>query len=190
MLRLPLILILAAAAAACAVSGCSSSGCTDNQNPLPLAGFFSAETGNAISLSDVDIAGVDAPEDSVLYRSGTARNEVYLPFRANTDNTAWYFHYTQEGIDDLAYNDTIYFRYTSTPMFTTEDCGAMYRYTITSTRYTEHLIDSVAVTDPVITNIDMMRIKIFFRTQPAGSGEEENPDTPGTGGEEEEEEEV
>ena len=41
----------------------------------------------------------------------------------------------------------------------------MYRYTITRLSYTQHLIDSVAVTDSLVTNTDIKRLKIYFRTE-------------------------
>lgn len=145
-------------------TGCNSSGCTDNQNSLPLAGFYSAETGKAISLQDVEIGGVNAPQDSLLYSGSGSMSEIYLPFRTTENETSFYIHYTQEEISDPAYNDTITFNYTSQPYFASEECGAMYRYFITGLRYTVHIIDSVAITDSLITNIDIQRIKIFVRT--------------------------
>lgn len=143
---------------------CNSTGCTDNQNSLPLAGFYAYDTEKSITVKGLEIGGVDAPNDSLLYTSGLSLSEIYMPFRANRDNTAYYFHYTQEGLDDPAMNDTIAFTYTSQPFFASEDCGAMYRYRITSMSYTTHIIDSVAITDSLITNVNTQRIKIFLRT--------------------------
>lgn len=40
----------------------------------------------------------------------------------------------------------------------------MYHYKVTRFTYTRHLIDSVAMTDSLITNVDRETIKIFFRT--------------------------
>lgn len=145
------------------VSSCNSSGCTDNQNSLPLAGFYSDE-GKAITLSDIDISGVGVPGDSLLYASGTSLSQAYFPLRSNAETTAYCLHYTQEGIDDVAFNDTLTFSYSSTPYFASEECGAMLRYHIKSLRYTTHIIDSVALLDSLITNVDVERIKIFFRT--------------------------
>ncbi len=147
-----------------ALSGCNTSGCTDNQSSLPLAGFYSSQTKSAISIQDLDISGVGVKNDSLLYASGTAISQVYLPFRSTESSTAYCFHYTQEGLDNPALNDTISFRYTSEPYFASEECGAMLRYEITEMSHTRHLIDSVAVTDSLITNADIERIKIYFRT--------------------------
>lgn len=148
-------------------AGCNTSGCTDNQSSLPLAGFYSSTTKQAITLRTVEIGGVGAPGDSLLYTSGTELSQVYLPFRSQFDNTSYCIHYTQEGLEDPALNDTISFAYTSQPYFASEECGAMLRYDITGLSYTNHLIDSVVVTDPVITNTDTERIRIYFRTSSA-----------------------
>lgn len=159
-----LVAILVAVCGLCAGYGCNSTGCTDNQSSLPLAGFYSAD-GQAISLSNIEVGGVGAPGDSLLYPSGTAYSSIYLPFRANSDNTSYYFHYTQDGLDDNAFNDTISFTYSSRPFFASEECGAMLEYTIKSMSFTNHLIKNIEIVDTVITNTDIQRIKIFFRTE-------------------------
>lgn len=175
--------IITAGVAAIAMWGCNTSGCTDNQNSLPLAGFYDYNTLQPISLNMVDIGGVDAPNDSLLYKSGTAYSEVYMPFRSAYNSTSYYIHYDQPGIDSDAMNDTITFDYTSQPYFASEECGAMYKYLITNMTHTTHLVDSVAITDSLITNRNMQRIQIFFRTMPApepepGPEEPENPEEP------------
>lgn len=165
MKRTSAIYLLAALAA---TAGCNTSGCLDNQSALPLAGFYSS-SGSEISVRGLRISGVGAPNDSVVNDTAAAISTVYLPMRSTTDNTAWCIHYKQEGIDDPAYNDTISFGYTSEPYFASEECGAMYYYRINSVRTTTHLIDSVVVTDSLITNVDVTRIRIYLRTS-------DNPD--------------
>ena len=143
---------------------CNSSGCLDNQNSIPLAGFYSMETKGKVSVRDINIGGVGAPGDTLLLR-GVAANQVYLPFRAADNSTAFYFHLVTDadtlGID-TGLNDTISFRYESIPYFASADCGAMYHYRITECSHTTLFIDSVAVTDSLITNVDMQRIEIYF----------------------------
>lgn len=155
------ILLLLASAA------CNTSGCLDNQSAIPLAGFRSSGTGADISVPGVRISGVGAPADSALTNGTSAISEVYLPMRSTQPTTAWCFHYTQEGLDDPALNDTVAFSYESIPYFASEECGAMYRYLITEVRTTTHLIDSVVVADSLITNVDLKRIYIYFRTAEA-----------------------
>jgi hypothetical protein len=152
-------------------SACSSSGCTDNKSSIPLAGFYSYSTLSAISVSSISIGGVDAPNDSLIIDDSSA-SEVYLPFRAGYDNTQFYIHYNLTGIDDTAYNDTLSFSYNRVPYFASSDCGAMYKYEITQFTTTYHLIDSIALVDSCITNVDRETIKIFFRTYTAPTTDE------------------
>lgn len=149
------------------LTGCNASGCTENQNSLPLAGFYALQDNGLygqISIDSIDVGGVGAPGDSLLYPSGMKLSQIYLPLRSTVNSTSFFFHYTQKAIADTRLNDTITLGYTSTPYFVSEECGAMYRYNITSVAYTRHIIDSLAVIDSLITNTDIERIKIFFRT--------------------------
>lgn len=169
-------LSIAAAALATAVMtlpGCNTSGCTDLRNSIPLAGFYSAETFDAISLSDLSVGGIGAPGDSLILDASTtssAQSQVYLPFRFGTSEVAYVFSVLLRGTDSegnptgLEVADTITFDYTSHPYFASEECGAMYSYRITGCRHTSHIIDSVAVTDSLVTNTDVERMKVFFRT--------------------------
>lgn len=160
-LKHPLILS-AAAIVAIIAGGCNSSGCTDNQNALPLAGFYSSTTLQPITLSNFDIAGEGAPGDSALYSTGVGYSEVYLPFRSTADRTAYLFTFHLD--DDIAVTDRIAFTYTSEPYFASEECGAMFYYRITSVTHTDNLIDSVGIVDSLITNADNQRIHIYLRT--------------------------
>lgn len=155
---LPVIAIAAVAA------GCNTNGCLDNQSSIPLAGLYSSATGEQVSINTLQVHGIGAPNDSILITSGTAVQQLYLPMRSTSNVTSWCFHYTQPEISGLENNDTITFEYDSEAYFASEECGAIYRYHIRRYTATTHLIDSVVVTDSTITNVDMMRIKIYLRT--------------------------
>lgn len=156
------------------LQSCSATGCTENQNSLPLAGFYSMSTGEAIVPDSIAIGGVDAPNDTLLLGPGSRVQQLYLPFRSTSQSTAFYIRYCQKALDYPQLIDTITFDYKSIPYFASEDCGAMYHYQVTAYTYTTHLIDSVGMTDSLITNIDRETIRIFFRT--AEPDEPENPD--------------
>lgn len=148
---------------ASSLCSCSTDGCTENQSSIPLAGFYAVETGEAIAIGEIEIFGIGATGDSIL-NGFAATQQVYLPFRSTQNNTAFCFHYTQFGDSITAYNDTIWFEYEPTAYFVSEECGAMFHYKITSVRHTDIIIDSISLIDPEITNIDVERIKIFFKT--------------------------
>lgn len=144
---------------------CNTTGCLENRNSLPLAGFYSSDTvPHAITLDSVQVTGLGVKNDSALIEAGLKISTLYLPMRATQPNTGWVFSYKWKYLDIPALNDTIEFEYTSTPRFASEECGVIYDYRITQCRYTTHLIDSVRLTDSLINNIDKERIHIYFRT--------------------------
>lgn len=150
-------------------SGCNSSGCTDLQSSLPKAGFYDAQSGKAIAVSNINVAGVGAPHDSILYLSGSTNlSEVYLPLQSNKQSTQYRFIYgkiTSETVVDDLPSDIVTINYSSHPYFASEECGAMYSYTINSISHTSLLIDSIALVDSVVTNTDVERIKIYFNIE-------------------------
>lgn len=158
------------------ITACNTNGCLDNQSALPLAGMYSSSTGSQITIGNIEISGVGAPGDSVLVENGTSVSEIYLPMRSTKQQTSWRIRYFQEGLEGL--EDIITFNYQSEPHFVSEECGAMYFYRITDYNYTTNLIDSVTVTDSLITNVESKRIRIYFRTSEAN--EPDTPDTPET----------
>lgn len=149
---------------AATLSSCNTTGCTENRSSILLAGFYSMETGKTIMLDSVAIGGVGAPRDSLLVPVGAKVSELYLPFRTEHTSTSFFIHYGAKALDYEELNDTIRFSYTSIPYFASEECGAGYRYRVSQMSYTRHLVDSVALVDSLITNVDVERLKVFFRT--------------------------
>lgn len=109
--------------------------------------------------------------DTLLLTLDSRQQQLYLPFRSTSPSTSFYIHYCQKALDYPELNDTLSFDYDAVPYFASEDCGAMYHYRVTRYTYTTHLIDSVGMTDSLITNIDRETIRIFFRT-----ADPDNPD--------------
>lgn len=144
--------------------GCSATGCTDNQNSVPLAGFYSYQTGQAISVDSIAIGGVGAPGDSLLLAPSQKSTSVYLPFRATQGSTTFQLTYMQKSLAEIGAKDQITFYYEARPWFASEECGAMYHYRITRVMHTYQLLDSVGVTDSLITNVERQTIQLFFRT--------------------------
>lgn len=165
MKRLPIILsaLILAAAVIATETSCNTSGCSENRSAVPLAEFCNSSTGETVALDSVAISGVDAPADSVLSPAGRAVSQVYLPMRPTKPSVRWCLAYRWKALDDPRLNDTISIDYDSQPYFSSEECGAYYRYRITSLRCTGHLIDSVGIVDSLITNVDKTYLKIYFR---------------------------
>lgn len=179
---LPLcVAALTAVCLAVSVVSCNTQGCTDNRSALPMMGLYSSSTEQPVTLDSLDIGGVGAPDDSLLVSSGTKVRTLYLPFRYGRETTSFVIHYDYklQGLDDPSFDDVITFTYSTEPYFASEECGAYYIYKIRDVSYTRHLIDSVAIVDSVINNVDMERIKVFFRiSEPEEPEEPENPDNP------------
>ena len=154
--------------------GCNSEGCADNHSALPLMGLYSAVNQEAITLDSIAVGGVGAPADSLLVAPGEAVQQVYLPFRAADNATTFVIKYMQKHLAEQGVEDRITFYYESMPFFASEECGAMYHYRITRVSHTVNILDSVGVSDSLITNIERSTIGLYFRIA------EPDPDEPGT----------
>lgn len=149
-----------------------------------MMGFYNMATQSPVILDSLELGGVGAPDDSLLIKSGSSVQWLYFPLRFDSEQTSFRFHYDykEQGLDKPELDDILTIRYTSEPYFASEECGAFYVYRVTGISYTTHLIDSVAVVDSVINNIDMERFKVFFRIAepetPEEPDEPENPENP------------
>lgn len=153
------------------LGACNNSECYDNQNSLPLAGFYSSgEDPIAIALDSLSIFGIGAPGDSILQDSVKSISQVYLPFRIDQNSTTYEIRYLGGLAGKYKLFDRITFNYDIVPMFVSSACGAVYYYKITSIEHTNTYIDSVVCPTKEITNENIENIKIYFRV----SLEEEN----------------
>lgn len=155
---LPCVIVAAMVAT---FAACNTGGCYDNQSAVPLVEFLDT-AGTSLTLQGVEIRGIGAPNDSLLVASTESSSQIYMPLRSTEQSVTWNFHYVTDSNDDGNYDDRITFEYTSKPYFASDECGAFYEYEITGYSYTTNVIDSVAVTDSLITNVDNVRISIYF----------------------------
>lgn len=137
-------------------SSCNNDNCIGNSTGIPLAGFY--RENNAVAINSLTVYGIGAPNDSVIIDKASAKN-VYLPLRLSTSSCKYVFNYNTEGVG----NDTITLGYDAIPYFESHECGAMYNFKITSMEHTSNAIDSVIISDPLITNADVVSIKIYLR---------------------------
>lgn len=148
-------IVIAALVGVSVITGCSSEGCENNRNSIPLAGFYDYTTKEALTVSGLSVSGVGAPNDSLLLDPARNSHQVYLPFRGSQSEAS--FAFKANGFIDI-----VTFKYESIPYFDGEECGAMWRYRIIDVEYNGLLIDSISVTDSDITNIERERIMIFL----------------------------
>lgn len=130
--------------------------CMGNSSGIPLAAFYTGE--KAASVANITIYGIGAPNDSAIVRNATV-GQVYLPLRITDTACQYVLDYNS---DDVL-NDTITFNYDIIPYFESRECGAMYNFNIKEWSYTQHSIDSIAIPVPLITNSDVVTVKIFMQ---------------------------
>lgn len=160
-----LLWIVAAAAGLTLMASCSGEGCINNRNSIPLAGFYDLATEQKVSVSRMPVYGLGAPNDSSLLDTARNSSQVYLPLRGAMTSTAFVF-------DGGPIKDTLTISYEAYPYYDGEDCGAMWRYLIHDVAHTRNFIDSVLVTDPLITNIERERLMIFLNIPDPEESEE------------------
>ncbi len=141
---------------AVSVASCNNDNCIGNGSSIPLAGFYDGD--KQVSISNLTVYGIGAPNDSVII-DNTSASSVYLPLRLSTGSCSYVFNYNTEDVE----NDTITLSYDAIPFFQSHECGAMYNFKITSTEHTRNAIDSVRIPDPMITNADVVSIKIYVQ---------------------------
>ena len=148
--------IAIATSLAVVTTSCNNDNCIGNSTGIPLAGFY--RDNKAVTLTNLTVFGIGAPNDSLIINKASAKN-VYLPLRLSTSSCKYVFNYNTEGLS----NDTLTLEYEAIPFFESHECGAMYNFRITSMEHTTHAIDSVIISEPLITNADVVSIKIHVQ---------------------------
>lgn len=140
-------------------SSCSDS-CSDNQNALPLAGFYdSGGPAELVTIDSLEVIGVDTPSDSALSPASESKNQVSLPFRIDSDTTRYVFIDRHEG---SGLRDTVTFIYTRTPHLVNKECGVSYIFDIRSITSQGIFIDSVTCPNGFINNANTQNLNIYF----------------------------
>lgn len=159
-----LAIALAAAIAVAVTPSCNNTGCTDNRSSILTAGLYD-KAGKKVSVSSLQVGGVDAPGNALVSDGSVPVTAVTLPLRSTAESVQFFMRIDQGGVTSDALSDIITIDYTTVPFLASEECGVVYKYTITHLDYTRNLIDSIALIDPVVDNRDFERIKIFFATE-------------------------
>lgn len=151
--------ILTVGVAAVVCTACSET-CNDNKNAIPLAGFYQVDSiAEQVSVESIEIIAVDLGADSVLSEAAIAKEQVYLPFRIDSDITQYAFVDKSEGAE-LA--DTVTFVYSRTPVFANAACGVSYVYDMREITWQGTLIDSVTCPKGFINNVNEENLRVYF----------------------------
>lgn len=155
--------LLACVTSLIAVS-CSQDECLTNRTTLPQCGFYAyGLTDQAIAIDSTAIFGLGAPEGALVLDSTTSASSVILPLRIDSDTTTFVLEYVAKAFREIGARDEVTFIYSRTPYFVSSACGVSYRYQIEKVEHTHFLLDSVGVPQPLITNVAMENIRLYFR---------------------------
>lgn len=163
-----LIYIVVLGLTLCAASGllsCNTSGCTDLRSATPRADFYSAFTDKELTVDSLTITGIGAHGDSALIIPGEKTQSVFLPMRAGKNTVSWKIEYAWKAYADENIADTLTIDYDRIEWFAGEECGAMFKYHIRNIDYTRNLIDSIAIPDSVVINVDRPTYEIYFNIE-------------------------
>lgn len=145
--------------AICIVAACSDT-CDENQNALPLAGFYlSGGPVELVTIDSLEVIGLNAPGDSVLSPASESKDELYMPFKIESDTTQYIF------IDRHEYSelsDTVTFIYSRTPQLVSQECGVSYIFDIREIKTSGVFIDSVTCPNGFIDNNSSQNLNIYF----------------------------
>lgn len=162
-------ILLAALLGMTMLAACNDGSCDEGRSAIPKATLYGTEGTTAVSIKNLAVYAIGAPGDTLIVDTATV-SEFYLPLRPSAEQTRFVLDYTD--VKDL--RDTITINYQSKPFFVSKECGVMYFFTITDYSTTNHMITSVEISDPVITNMDRTAVRIRVNVLLEDESEEEN----------------
>ena len=135
-----------------------------NLNERDTTYIYRCDTDTVVSVSPVDSLlgkgyelwlSIERVKGVLLNRKSEAdRLEIPLSFTAERDT--FFFQYSAR----LA--DTVWVEHLNHPYFSSMDCGTVMHYRIKSISSTHHLIDSIQVVEPEVTNMLKENVKIYY----------------------------
>jgi len=105
-------------------------------------------------LVNADIYGIGR-EDTLLTSGKESFSKIDFPMDPNRDSCRFAFRYN-------GLTDTLLFLYDRSVRLLSYECGFIMEYGNLQVEYTMHQIDSVAVTDSLVSNTDDENIKIYL----------------------------
>lgn len=135
-----------------------------NLNDYDTSYVYRCDTDTVIAQRPVDSLEVKGYERSLLInrvqgillnrKSGADKVEIPLSFAAERDT--FFFRYSAR------LSDTLWVEHQNLPYFSSMECGTVMHYKIVGITSTTHLIDSVQVVTPEVTNMLRENVKIYF----------------------------
>ena len=141
--------------------GCGDGSCYDNGSAVPMARFYQSGTTTQVSPTGMTVSAIGAPGDTLLVNNATV-SDLHLPLRVSTGSTQWLMTFAAS--DGTTVTDTVTIAYYPVEYFASVECGAMYYFDITGVTHTDNMIDSVVVSQPRVTHVDQVNLRIYLPT--------------------------
>jgi predicted nucleic-acid-binding Zn-ribbon protein len=135
-------------------NSCSLKSCLDATESQVNAGFYSKETGKALSPDSLTLYGMNM-DTSKIYNKVLAPKTAQFPLYAS--DTSVKFIIRINGTDD-----TIEFRYNSYLHLISKECGYTYFYNLDTVIHSFNLIDSLSFPKKNITTASEENMRIYY----------------------------
>lgn len=95
-------------------------------------------------------------QQGVILNRKSGADRVEIPLSYTVERDTFFFQYSAR----LA--DTVWVEHLNHPYFSSMDCGTVMHYRVLGVTSTHHLIDSIQVVEPEVTNILSENVKIYY----------------------------
>ena len=142
---------------------CEESDCSLSTISHARFDFLDSKTHKAVKLTNgVMVSGTTTIENSLVTDTLFNRAESYMSVPLSyTNQTTYVMHYSE------TLRDTIWLTHKNIPFVSDIECGAMMFYQVESFDYTNHVLDSVTLVNPVINNEEKKNFNIYYRAADA-----------------------
>ncbi|MBR6338672.1 MAG: hypothetical protein IKR63_00880 [Alloprevotella sp.] len=150
------------------LSGCSSIDCPLNNNVRMVSQLYSAETLEALTLSEAELNITAAGTDSLLLNRWSGAGTFSLPLGYRSDPDTLLLHFSNS--HGQFATDSLIVSHTATPHFENIDCPVVVFHQLSHVRWTSHplrelplTIDSVVISRNLVDYEDLENLRIYLR---------------------------
>jgi hypothetical protein len=148
-----------------ALSSCNKEDyCVLPVTSLMNIGFYKMQDDEMKSVTVKNLLARGNVVDSIISEDNAAK--ISLPLSNDADSSIYIFTMTlsDTGIVDTVstFTDTIVFNYTRKLFLLSYDCGFMYNYTMVDIESTHNIINTISITERLISTADAENIRIRF----------------------------
>jgi hypothetical protein len=138
--------------------------CALDVTSLMNIGFYKMQDDEMKSLTMTNLLAQGNTVDSVISESSVTK--ISLQLSNDADSSVYIFTMTISDtsiVDTVStFTDTIKFNYTRQLFLLSYECGFMYNYTITDIQNTHNIIDTITITERLISTADAENLRILF----------------------------